>query len=169
MTATQRPPRTFTLIGLSVLVVGTFAVLGVLSTPRLLGLGPLIAMGALGTFVGGLATLGMTGVLILLYPKVTRRRGWRAVAASVLRSFLLLIPYAVLALVARALLRWDAAGAFTAAGVMTACTAVGAELARLGGSKLTSMLLPMLAGSALSTTWLGITSLVVTLIAGGGP
>lgn len=163
----RRSPSAFSLIATHAAVVLAFAVIGALSTQRSAGLASGIGLALFGIAFGILAPLGLSGALILLFPKVVRTRGWDAVVAGALRSFLLMIPYAVLAVIAQLVLHWNATGAFAAAGLMTACTAVGAEVGRLGGSKLTSMLLPMLVGSALSTTWLGATSLLTMLITGG--
>ena len=164
-----REPTVISLIAMQLLIAGAFALMGLLSAPYLSDVSSVLALGTLGIVVGVAAPSGLAGVLIVLYPRALRRHGWRSIAAAVMRSFLLLIPYAVLAGAARTILRWDATGAFAAAGLMTACAAIGAEIGRLGGSKLTSMLLPMLTGSALSTMWLGLTSLVTTLLARGLP
>jgi len=150
-------------------VVIAFVVIGALSGQRAAGGWDRLALASLGLLFGLAGPVGLVGVIVVLYPRVVRSRGWIAVAAGVVRSFLLLIPYTVLAAIAHGILGWNATGAFASAGIMTACTAIGAELARLGGNKLTSMLLPMLAGSALSTAWLGAGALLTAVVAGGLP
>ena len=168
----RRPSREtslLSLIAMQFLIAGTYAVMGILSAPFLSDVAAVLALGVLGMVVGVIVPLGLVGALIVLYPRVVRRHGWRSIAGGVMRSFLLLIPYAVLAVIARAILHWEVTGAFAAAGLMTACAGIGAELGRLGGSKLTSMLLPMLTGSALSTMWLSMTSLLTTLLIRGLP
>jgi len=155
----------FVLAATQAVVVVAFVVIGALSGERAAGGWSRVALASLGLLFGLAGPVGLVGVIILLYPRVVRSRGWIAVAAGVVRSFLLLIPYTVLAAIAYGILGWNATGAF----VMTACTAIGAEIGRLGGNKLTSMLLPMLAGSALSTAWLGATALLTAVVAGGLP
>jgi len=60
-------------------------------------------------------------------------------------------------------------GFCTGAGLMTACASIGTEIGCLSDSKLTAMLLLMLAGSALGAMWVGMTSSIATLLAGGLP
>ena len=169
MNEPRREPPIISLIAMQALIMGTCGLLGALSASMYAPFGDVLAQAALGLVFGAAGTVGLASVLIILFPRATRRHGWRKTAAGVMRGFLLLIPYAVLAVLARSVLGWDAAAAFTAAGLMTACAAIGAEIARLSGSKLTAMLLPMLAGSALSTIWVGATSALATLLAGGLP
>ncbi len=169
MNEPRREPAIISLIAMQVLIIGTCGLLGALSASIYASVGDVVAQAALGLVFGAGGAVGMAGALILLFPRATRRHGWRRTAAGVMRGFLLLIPYAVLAILARSLLGWDATAAFTAAGLMTACAAIGAEIGRLGGRKLTAMLLPMLAGSALSAIWVGATSSLATLLAGGLP
>ncbi|MBN1249765.1 MAG: hypothetical protein JXC32_19030 [Anaerolineae bacterium] len=169
MSEPSRRPTILGFVVMQALTTATFVVIGILSGPSLRIFAPLVAMAALGAVVGTLAPVGLAGALVVLYPRAVRSHGWRPVIAAVLRSFFLLIPYAVLAAIARLLLGWNATGAFAAAGLMTACAAVGAEVARLGGNRLTSMLLPMLTGSALSTTWLSLSSLLSQWLLRGAP
>lgn len=173
----ERTPSALGVIFSQITVAVAFGALGGLTGraadaaegPLPLALWPGAALAALGLLFGVIGPLGLASVLIVLYPGAVRRSGWPAVFVAVVRSFLLIVPYAILAAIARGILGWDAAGAFASAGVMTACMAVGAELARLGGSRITAMLLPMLAGTALSTAWLGAASFVATAIARGLP
>jgi hypothetical protein len=167
MTASKREPTTVSLIAMLVLIVGTCGLLGALSASLYAPFADVLAQAALGLVFGAAGPVGLASALIILFPRATRRHGWRTTAAGVMRGFLLLIPYAVLAVLARSLLRWEATAAFTAAGLMTACAAIGAEIGRLGGRRLTAMLLPMLAGSALSAIWVGATSALAALLAGG--
>jgi hypothetical protein len=167
MNEPRREPTVVSLVAMHVLIMGTCGLLGALSTSLYAPVGDLLAQAALGLVFGVAGPTGLASALILLFPRATRRHGWRRPAAGVMRGFLLLLPYAVLAFLARSLLGWEATAAFTAAGLMTACAAIGAEVGRLGGSKLTAMLLPMLAGSALSAIWVGATSALAALLAGG--
>jgi hypothetical protein len=165
----RRQPSVFVLLVSQFAVVVAFVVIGALSGRRAATVWSRAAPAALGLLFGLAVPVGLSGVIIVLYPRVVRNHGWIAVTASVVRGFLLLIPYTVLAVIAYGVLGWNATGAFASAGVMTACTAVGAQLGRLGGNKLTSMLLPMLAGTALSTAWLGAGALLTAVVAGGLP
>ena len=80
---------------------------------------------------------------------------------------LLLLPFAVLALVAELLLGWNASQTFSSAatrddinyvassaGLMTACGAVGVEVSRRGGGTLRSMLVPTAIAVALAAAWM---------------
>ena len=69
-------------------------------------------------------------------------------------GLLLLLPFAVLALVAELLLGWNASQTFSSAGLMTACGAVGVEVSRSGGGQLRSMLVPTAIAFAMATAWM---------------
>jgi len=111
----------------------------------------LVGLSALTGLLAGWVLLLLLGWgLALIGGKVSRA----GVKTAVSRGFLLLVPFTVLALAAEWGLGWQAAGAFTAAGIMTGSTAVGVELAQAGGGKLRSLLLPVLGGAAVTSGWM---------------
>ena len=84
------------------------------------------------------ATYLLIGAIHLTHPGLGRD----AVQEAAANGLLLLLPFAVLALVAELLLGWNASQTFSSAGLMTACGAVGVEVSRRGGGQLRSMLVP---------------------------
>jgi hypothetical protein len=93
-----------------------------------------------------------------------RKMGRRGVKTAVSRGFCLLIPFTILALAAESGLGWQAAGAFAATGIMTSSTAVAAELARSGAGKLSSSLLSLLGGAAMTSGWMLALTLLQSIL-----
>ena len=133
-----------------------FALLGGLTARR--GDGASAAAAALVSFLTGWPALALMGWLLAASSKAIDRKEARG---AVSRGFLLLVPFTILALVAGLGLGWDSAAAFASAGIMTASTAVGVELQGAGGRRGSSVLLPMLLGTALSAGWIACTSVAV--------
>jgi hypothetical protein len=105
-----------------------------------------VALGAAFAFAGAFV---LTTALSMANPHL-ERPAVREAAAS---GFLLMLPFAILALAAEILLGWKASQVFSSAGLMTACGAVGVEVGRRGGGKLRSMLVPTVTAFLLSTAW----------------
>ena len=103
-----------------------------------------------------LMTLG--GLVYATNAPIRRTCGWAGIQRVLGRGFLLIVPFTALALIAEFGLGWHATQAFASAGIMSAGAAVGADLIRLGGRKLPSFALPMLAALAFSAVWLGLSS-----------
>ena len=68
-------------------------------------------------------------------------------------GFLLILPFAVLALAAELALGWQASQVFSSAALMTSGGAVGMEVARRGGGALRSALVPSGVAFLLSVAW----------------
>jgi uncharacterized membrane protein (UPF0136 family) len=96
------------------------------------------------------ATYLLVGAITLAHPGLGRE----AVLEAASTGLLLLLPFAVLALVAELLLGWNASQTFSSAGLMTACGAVGVEVSRRGGGTLRSMLVPTAIAVALAAAWM---------------
>jgi hypothetical protein len=103
-----------------------------------------------------LKTLG--GLVYATNAPIRHTCGWAGIKLALGRGFVLIVPFTVLALIAEFGLGWHATQAFASAGIMSAGAAVGADLIRLGGRKLPSFALPMLAALAFSAVWLGLSS-----------
>jgi hypothetical protein len=92
-------------------------------------------------------------LLVLALARVNRGLGRVAVIEAAATGFMLILPFAILALAAEILLGWKASQVFSSSGLMTAFAAVGVEVARRGGGRLRSMLVPTVTAFLLSTAW----------------
>jgi hypothetical protein len=116
-----------------------------------IGAGALAA--GLGAIVGVLFALVAAYLLVLALRLAQPRLGGDAARQAVATGFLLLLPFAVLSMAAELYLGWSASQAFSSAGLMTAGGAVGVEVARRGGGRWRSMLVPSLLCFALASLW----------------
>lgn len=107
-----------------------------------------------GAVVGAAFAFGATYLLVQAITLAHPGLGREAVLEAAATGLLLLLPFAVLALVAELLLGWNASQAFSSAGLMTACGAVGVEVSRRGGGRLRSMLVPTGIAVALAVAWM---------------
>lgn len=141
--ATEAVPNTW---GSYLAIVGCLATLGGLCG------GAVFAVG--GSLLGLFGLPLLAALLAHFNPETQRRYGFRAVVKAVARGFVLLGPFAVLAAIAWFWLRWDAAQAFAAAGLMAAGAATGGEMAKIGGGRIAGRLLPLLWSMLLSLAWM---------------
>ena len=111
-----------------------------------------VAIGAAFAFAGAFV---LTTALSMANPHLERP----AVREAAATGFLLILPFAVLALAAEILLGWKASQVFSSAGLMTAFGAVGVEVSRRGGGKLRSMLVPTATAFLLSTAWVMLSTI----------
>lgn len=142
-----------------------FAVLGAL-TARQAGLDPL---NLLGGALGGVAfqAVGLGVMVLLLWafnPGARKQHGMGGMSSAVDRGFILLLPFTVLAALADLALGWNAVQAFASAGIMSSGAAVGAELGKLGGGRLRSMLLPTGWCFVLTMVWVVAGSMAMMLL-----
>ena len=107
-----------------------------------------------GLVVGAAFAFGATYLLIGAIHLTHPGLGRDAVQEAAANGLLLLLPFAVLALVAELLLGWNASQTFSSAGLMTACGAVGVEVSRRGGGQLRSMLVPTAIAFATAAVWM---------------
>ncbi|NLT35151.1 MAG: hypothetical protein GXX83_04570 [Gaiellales bacterium] len=138
----------------SLLVVGCFAVLAWLSG-RLVGDGA--GQVALYTVIGLVLTLlgvaAITGLNLAADPHVLRTWGYGAVWDAVVRGFLVVIPFTVMALLAELAYEWLAAQAFVQASIMTSGAAAGAELMRQAGRKTRYLIVSVIVAFVFSGVW----------------
>jgi hypothetical protein len=116
-----------------------------------------------GSLLGLLGLLLLTAMLTLFNPQARRQHGFRLIAGTVTRGFMLLIPFTVLALATSLWLHWDAAQAFASAGLMAAGAATGGEMTKIGGGRIAGSLLPVLGSMLLALAWM---LLSIQLVAG---
>jgi hypothetical protein len=117
---------------------------------------------ALYTFLGLLiSSLFLAAIAWLVYASATplRARGFSGAWDAVARGFLLLLPLTVLALLADLFFSWGSAQAFTQAGIMTSGAAVGAEVMRRAGPRISYMAAPIAGAFCFSFAWIGYTVL----------
>jgi hypothetical protein len=138
----------------SLTVLACFAVLAWLAG-RYVGAtnGQVAVYAALGV---GLALLGLTAVVglnLAVDTPVLGPAGFTAVWGVVARGFLVVIPFAVLALLAELVYDWQAAHSFIQAAVMTSGAAAGAELMRQTGGKTRHLVVSTIVAVVLAGAW----------------
>jgi hypothetical protein len=147
-----------------IVAAACFLVLAAL-TGRHVGSGwlPVVLFTPLG-LVEALAFVGaLWGLLSLVNGKVLRERGPGAIAEAVSKGLLMLLPFTILAALAELGLGWNAVQPFMTAGVMTAASFAGAEAIRLGGGRMTNVVVASATGLAFSTAWLVLVALASSL------
>jgi hypothetical protein len=147
----------------SLLVLFCFAILGGLSAGKT-DLFNSIMMFLFGLLFGAIALMLFVWLLSIFNSRIKQTYDKKSIRWIVNRGFLLMLPFTVLALVATIGMDWQVASAFASAGIMTSSTAIGVELARLGGGKISSSLLPVLGGMVTTTAWMLLLSAVATII-----
>ena len=137
-----------------------FALFGLLTTSHL----PLRVGQMAGYAVYG-AAFAFAGLFLfsMMLAAVNPGAGLRQAFAAVCSGFLMVIPFAVLALVAELVLRWNAVQAFASVGLMTAGGAAGLELAKSGDRQLLNAVVPAIGGFILTVVWVLATPLAVKL------
>ena len=100
------------------------------------------------------ALAGLGGLIYACNPTARRRLGFSSVLDALAGAFLMLLPFMLLALVAELFLDWNAAQAFTQAGIMTAGAAAGMEMVRLSEGKMVHVVVPLLGAFLFSMLWL---------------
>ena len=143
----------------------SFAILGAL-TGRQAGPEPLNLLGgALAGVVFQAIGLGALALLLWAWNPITRKAvGPGGVSAAVNRGALLFVPFAVLGTLADLGLGWNAVQAFTSAGIMSSGAAVGAEVGKLGGGRVRSMIIPAAWCLVLTMAWIFGSSLAVAFL-----
>lgn len=148
------------------MLVVCFGVLGWLTAPANSRVGMIIGFIIAGFVIGG-AGIQIIAALLRrcnrsLAPSVERP----ALDVAIMRGYLLLIPFTLLALLADKALGWDSVHTFTAAGMMTGGALAGGELVKLGGKRLVNTVTPILAGVAFTICWT-IAAYFIQVVGGG--
>ena len=110
-----------------------FAIFGWLTATHLhFRMGQMVGYAVFGTLFG----VASFCVLMLVLFTVNFKVGLKGVWAAVAKGFFLMIPFAVLAVLAEMVLRWNAVQAFASVGLMSAGGAAGMELAKINGKQM---------------------------------
>lgn len=102
---------------------------------------------------GALFAFASACVISLVLFVVNHEIGLSGVWAAVGKGFLMMIPFAVLAVVAEVGLHWNAVQAFASVGLMSAGAAAGMELAKINGKPLANGAVPALSAVLLALVW----------------
>jgi hypothetical protein len=142
------------------IVLACFAVLSWLNGRYVgQGAGEVAAYTVLGLVIAGACLCGLAAVCLVAEPSLRTSGGLAAGWDMVARSYLLAIPFALLALLSELVFGWYAATAFMQAAIMTAGAAVGAELSRRAGPKLRYMIVCMAGAFAFSIIWIAYSAI----------
>jgi hypothetical protein len=138
-----------------VLIPLSFTVFGLLLGAQAHG-GMATLVGAVGGLLFGLlVVLVAGGVLSLSHAELRARPALIARALS--EGAALLLPFAILALVAELGLHWSAVQVFASSGLMASMSASGAAATKHGGKGgMLGTVLPMAAGGVLMVLWMGV-------------
>lgn len=104
---------------------------------------------AAGVLFGFLVSSLLVVALGIAFPGLGRA----AVIEAAETGFVLLLPFAILALAAELLLGWQASQVFSSAALMTAGGTIGLEVARRGGGQLRSIFVPSAVAFLFSGAW----------------
>ncbi len=142
--------------------VVALAVFGGLSGQHLASSAGVIVASALVAVVGGGMVIAvMQHLLSAGNARLRADHGEAAVDRAVANGFVMLLPYAVLALLAELLFHWEAVQACMASGLMTAAALAASELSALGGRPIYNTVLPALFMTALSAAWMVLSTLAI--------
>ncbi len=108
----------------------------------------------LGIVLAGLLLCGLAALVYATNPRLRRAGDYRAVLELHARSFVMLIPYTILALTGEVLLDWSIALVFTQAGIMTAGALAGMEIVKRCDNKTSYVIVPILGSFSFSIAWI---------------
>ena len=135
-----------------------FAVLGFLAGRSTHGAESLLPIWLVAGWLFGMVALGVLSILLrLFFYGVVTAHGPGALSSGLSQGFLPLVPFTALALLADFVLGWDAAAAFTSAGLMFSGGATVSALRKLAPQEckgLVAPFVPSLAASGLALAWM---------------
>jgi len=142
----------------SLLVLGCFAVLAWLNG-RVVGegAGQVAIYTAIGFALTLLGVAAVTGLNLAADPGTLGPWGYGAVWGAVVRGFLVVLPFTVMALLAQLVYDWPAAQAFIQASIMTGGAAAGAEVMRQAGRKTRYLVVSTIVAFVFSGVWVVFT------------
>jgi len=123
------------------------------------GAGQVALYTLLGLVLITICLAGLAGLVLVVNAPLRQSLGYMGAWDAVARGFLTVIPFTVLALLADLAFGWNAATAFMQAAIMTSGAAVGAEVMRRSGQKLTYMIVPMAGAFAFSIAWIAFSAI----------
>jgi hypothetical protein len=133
--------------------VASLAALGALTGLHLGSSEALFAAAGAAVILGEVAILLLRALLHVGNGSVRAEHGAQVVRAAVDEGFLMLLPFAVLALLAELGLGWESVQAFAAAGLLTSGGLAGSAMTAKGGSALYNVIMPMSVMAAAVTGW----------------
>ncbi len=149
-------------IATSLLVVACFAVLAWLSGRYVGGgAGQVALYTVIGLFLLLLGLFALTGLNLAADSAVLKPWGFGAVWGVVIRAFLIVVPFTILALLAELAYGWQAAPAFIQASIMTSGAAAGAELMRRAAPRTRYLVVSMIVAFVFCMAWTGFTYVFV--------
>jgi hypothetical protein len=116
-------------------------------------MGPTALAAAVGVAGGAVFAVVAASLLVFVLGLANPNLGREALREAAETGFLLILPFAALALAAELALGWQASQVFSSAALMTSGGAVGMEVARRGGGALRSALVPSAVALLLSAAW----------------
>lgn len=143
----------------------SLAALGALTGLHLGASAALFAGAGAAVIVGEVAILLLQALLHVGNGSVRAEHGAQVVRASVDEGFLMLLPFAALALLAELGFGWESVQAFAAAGLLTAGGLAGGGLTAKGGSAIYNAVAPMAVMLPAVAAW----ALLAAQAAGAGP
>jgi hypothetical protein len=145
-------------IATSLVVVVCFAVLAWLSGRYLGGTAGQVALyTVMGLILLLLGMFALTGLNLAADSAVFKPWGFWAVWGVVVRGFLIVVPFTLLALLAELAYHWQAAPAFIQASLMTSGAAAGAELMRRAAPRTRYVVVSMIVAFVFCMAWTGFT------------
>lgn len=145
--------------------VASLAVLGALTGLHLGASEALFAGAGAAVIVGEVAILLLRALLHVGNGSVRSEHGAQVVRTAVDEGFLMLLPFAALALLAELGFGWESVQAFAAAGLLTAGGLAGGTLTSKGGSAIYNAVAPMAVMLPAVAAW----ALLAAQAAGAGP
>ncbi len=106
-----------------------------------------------GAIAGILLLVPLRVMLYLANPNVRKEHGYAGIRRAVGAGYLVMVPFAVLALVAQLFFGWDALTSFAMAGMMAGSGAAGMEVSKLSGKPLRNVIIGVIHGFGLSMVW----------------
>ena len=123
------------------------------------GAGQVAAYTILGLAIACACLAGLAALTLVADPSLRSGPGYAGGLEVVARGYLIVIPFTLLALLADLAFGWNAATAFMQAAIMTSGAAVGVEIMRRSGQKITYMLIPMAGAFAFSIIWIAFSAI----------
>jgi len=103
--------------------------------------------------VGALFGIASVYVLSLVLAAVNSKVSVKKARTAVIKGFLLIIPFAILAVLAEMVLRWNAVQAFASVGLMSAGGAAGLEMVKISGRQMVNGIVPAISAVILTLAW----------------
>ncbi|RJP35388.1 MAG: hypothetical protein C4536_00810 [Actinobacteria bacterium] len=101
-----------------------------------------------------LSLAGIGGAVYAFNPRLRAASDYPRIMGIVVRGFLMMLPFMLMALVAELFLDWNSAQVFTQAGIMACGSVAGAEVVKSSGGKIVNMIAPVAGAFLFSFLWM---------------